>query len=249
MKFGWPLPNVWLGTSVEDQKRADERIPHLLRCPASVRFLSVEPLLGAMTLPLLPEMHVNTRDDAGVSQPLDAKTAAALAQLARAAYKKFGGASIDWIIVGGESGSGARPMNVEWARSIVRQCKEAGVSCFVKQLGAKPIDDLHRRQIASEQRPYVVSAAKRAPYDGWNNVRAFCTPITQVRDPKGGDPAEWPEDLRISQMPALRRWRNDPPPPRRRRRHDRLPDLRPPRGPGLPRGRAAARSARHAASV
>ncbi len=94
----WPLENVWLGTSVEDQQRADERIPELLRCPAAVRFLSAEPLLGPIVIP--PMSYV------------------------------------DWVIEGGESGPGARPMHPDWARSIRDQCVAAGVPYFHKQNGA-----------------------------------------------------------------------------------------------------------------
>lgn len=109
---GWPLPNVWLGTSVEDQARADERIPHLLRCPAAVRFLSCEPLLGAVK-PQLIQWDPTYGDEVR--------------------------SKIGWIILGGESGPSARPCDVAWIRSIVRQCAEAGVACFVKQLGRRPI--------------------------------------------------------------------------------------------------------------
>lgn len=104
-------PNVWLGASVDDQATADERIPHLLRCPAAVRFLSCEPLLGPVDLPYT---CFNGADSLG-SMP-----------------------GIHWVIVGGESGPGARPMKLEWALNIVRQCKDAGVPVFVKQLGARP---------------------------------------------------------------------------------------------------------------
>ncbi|MGZ3469343.1 MAG: DUF5131 family protein [Actinomycetota bacterium] len=95
-----PLSNVWLGTSVEDQKRARLRVPKLLEVPAAVRFLSCEPLLGNVDL----------------MQWVD---------------------GIDWVIVGGESGPGARPMDLLWARSIVHQCAASNVSCFVKQLGSR----------------------------------------------------------------------------------------------------------------
>jgi protein gp37 len=111
----WPLPNVWLGVSVEDQQRADERIPLLLQTPAAVRFLSVEPLLGPVDLsPWLacgPEKAEWFLAHYGDSQPLS------------------------WIIAGGESGPSARPCDVAWIRSIVQQCKAASVPCFVKQLG------------------------------------------------------------------------------------------------------------------
>ncbi len=105
--------NVWLGVSVEDQKRADERIPHLLATPAAVRFLSCEPLLGSISLSFEPGTHAHLPGCL-----LD---------------------GIGWVIVGGESGPGARPCDVGWIRSIVEQCKAAGVPLFVKQdSGKKP---------------------------------------------------------------------------------------------------------------
>lgn len=94
----WPIPNIWLGTSMENQQAADERIPHLLKCPAAVRFLSCEPLIGPLD-----------------NLPLD---------------------GIDWVIVGGETGPGARVCETGWIRSIVAQCRAAGVAVFVKQPGA-----------------------------------------------------------------------------------------------------------------
>ena len=99
--------NIWLGTSVENQEQAHERIPHLLATPAHVRFLSCEPLLGPVDL-----------------------TDGAL-------YTRIGGAInyLDWVIVGGESGPGARPMRASWARSLRDQCSAAGVPFFFKQHG------------------------------------------------------------------------------------------------------------------
>ena len=98
----WPLPNVWLGTSVEDQPTFDRRVKPLRECPAAVRWLSVEPLLGPIN-----------------AVPLG---------------------SIDWIVVGGESGPGYRPMDPEWARSLRDQCVGAGVPFYMKQMaGKKPI--------------------------------------------------------------------------------------------------------------
>lgn len=99
----WPLPNVWLGTSVEDQHQADRRIPHLLATPAAVRFLSCEPLLGPIEMGMVPGLQ----DERG----------------------------IDWVIVGGESGPGARPMHPEWARGLRDQCVAAGVPFHFKQAG------------------------------------------------------------------------------------------------------------------
>ena len=105
----WPLPNVHLGVSVEDQATADARIPVLLQCPAAVRFVSYEPALGPV-------------DFYGPGWFVDGPE----------------GPGLDWIIVGGESGPNARPFDVAWARSTIAQCRAASVACFVKQLGARP---------------------------------------------------------------------------------------------------------------
>ncbi|OHU39529.1 DUF5131 family protein [Mycobacteroides chelonae] len=105
--LSWPLPNVWLGVSAEDQKRADLRIPALLDTPATVRFVSAEPLLGPINL------HTD---------PIEAGS-------------PFWGSQLDWVIVGGESGPGARPMHPDWARSLRDQCVAAGVPFLFKQWG------------------------------------------------------------------------------------------------------------------
>jgi protein gp37 len=147
----WPLPNVWLGVSCEDQQRADERIPLLLQTPAAVRFVSAEPLLGPISL------SVYLVDD--------------LARAGRAPRME-----IDWVIAGGESGPGARPCNIEWIRSIVQQCKDAGASAFVKQLGGNT----------------------RADEGDGPAVRWY------LSDRKGGDMAEWPEDLCVQEFPEVK---------------------------------------------
>jgi len=112
----WPLPNVWLGVSVEDQARADERIPLLLQTPAAVRFLSCEPLLGPVEL---SDLSGWITSDAvhWWGRPI------------------LGGSGINWVIGGGESGPGARPMHPDWARSLRDQCQAAGVAFFFKQWG------------------------------------------------------------------------------------------------------------------
>ena len=117
----WPLPNVWLGTSVEDQRRADERIPHLLATPAAVRFISAEPLLGPLSIE-----HYLSEIEAGVDLS---------AEVGGGSYK-WVWPGLDWVIVGGESGPGARPMHPDWARALRDQCQAAGVSFFFKQWGA-----------------------------------------------------------------------------------------------------------------
>lgn len=103
----WPLPNVWLGVSVEDQKWADIRIPALVETPAAVRFLSCEPLVGPVNLGAWP--YLDEQED--------------------------GYRPIDWVIVGGESGRGARLMEADWARSLHDQCIAAGIPFFFKQAG------------------------------------------------------------------------------------------------------------------
>ena len=114
---GWPLPNVWLGVSVENQRAADERIPLLLQTPAAVRFLSCEPLLGPVDLKPYLEPYIRTKHDGSKRGTVWADP------------------GIDWIIVGGESGPGARPMHPDWVRSIRDQCKAAEVPFFFKQWG------------------------------------------------------------------------------------------------------------------
>jgi len=104
----WPLPNVWLGVSVESQQWADIRVPTLMETPAAVRWLSMEPLLGPVDL----------ADD----------------WLAGPPWRRNW---LDWIVIGGESGPGARPMELEWADALTRRCQDAGVPVFVKQLGSR----------------------------------------------------------------------------------------------------------------
>jgi protein gp37 len=114
----WPS-NVWLGVTAEDQRRAEERIPMLLSLPAAVRFVSHEPALGPIDLWAFLKGPVRDASlDALMARPMP---------------------GVDWIITGGESGPGARPYDLAWARSVVDQCRTAGVAPFVKQLGANPI--------------------------------------------------------------------------------------------------------------
>lgn len=103
----WPLPNVWLGVSTEDQHWADIRIPALLDTPAAVRFISAEPLLGPINL---------------YTDPIEAES-------------PFWGSQLNWVIFGGESGRTARPMHPEWARSLRDQCTDAGIPFLFKQWG------------------------------------------------------------------------------------------------------------------
>jgi protein gp37 len=120
----WPLPNVWLGVSVENQKAADERIPLLLQTPAAVKFLSMEPLLGPVNL-----NRVKPKDKNDVI--IDALKGDYLVPFTILRDRP----KIDWVIVGGESGHKARAMHPEWVRSIRDQCQTAGVPFFFKQWG------------------------------------------------------------------------------------------------------------------
>jgi protein gp37 len=118
----WPLENVHLGVSVENQKAADERIPLLLKTPAAVRFISAEPLLGPVDLAELPSAS-------GIGRHLDSLSNAGVDPGALIPAK------LDWVICGGESGPRARPMHPDWARSLRDQCTAAGVPFFFKQWG------------------------------------------------------------------------------------------------------------------
>jgi len=148
----WPLPNVWLGTSVEDQERADERLPLLRSCDGQVRWLSCEPLLERVKLDLT---------------------------------------GIDWVVVGGESGPLARPCALEWVEDVVDQCRAAGVACFVKQLGSV---------VVSEERAADTLAEARALVGDSKNDRWLW--YAGLGDKKGGNMAEWPDDLCVRMYPG-----------------------------------------------
>lgn len=139
----WLPDNLWLGVSVEDQARAAERIPVLPDIPIRWRWISVEPMIG----------------------PVDLFRAAGIMGVGMMNI-------IDWVVVGGESGPGARPCDLAWIRAVVEQCRAARVPCFAKQLGSNPVME-----------PGPIS---------W--------PITHL---KGGDPMEWPEDLRVREWPPM----------------------------------------------
>lgn len=174
----WPLPNVWLGVSVEDQKTADERIPLLLQTPAAVRWISAEPLLSAVDFE-----HFIMCDGENVDGEFLEKNGWA--------YDSWSGGfmgpnthrdscyapepGIHWIVVGGESGPNARPFDIQWARDIIAQCKAADVPVFVKQLGAKPYEP--------------------------ERYHKYGDAGLKLKNKKGGDPSEWPEDLRVREFP------------------------------------------------
>jgi protein gp37 len=137
----WPavLPNVWLGTSVESQKWADVRVPLLLRTPAVVRFISAEPLLGPVELtPWLRPWPGYCQTCGAALWPPDATYCPSCGLSdhddGAATPRRF--ARPDWVIVGGESGPGARPMDLEWVYALIDQCVSAEAAVFVKQLGS-----------------------------------------------------------------------------------------------------------------
>lgn len=178
-----PLPQLWLGVSVEDQKTADERIPLLLQTPAAVRFVSLEPMLGPVDLGTWLPIHPYHFSDCYCAKCADNRITLGVDD----GNTRW----LDLVILGGESGPEARPFNSEWARNMVAQCKAAEVSCYVKQLGARPQDSLSRTK-------------------DWPEWRDRChqldnsTMWLRLKNRKGGDPSEWPEDLRVREFPEVK---------------------------------------------
>lgn len=128
LSANWPLPNVWLGTTVENQKAADDRIPLLLQTPAALRFLSCEPLLEAIDFMDASIVFIESLIGQGL---WDSER--------YGSWEDFSVLSeLGWVICGGESGHGARDCDIDWLHSIVAQCKDEKTPVFVKQLGAKP---------------------------------------------------------------------------------------------------------------
>lgn len=158
----WPS-NVWLGVSVEDQATADERIPILLQTPAAVRFISAEPLLETINLNQACWGLGRNRP------PID---------IAARQYQGNALSALDWAILGGESGPGARPCNLAWIRALKDQCQAAQVPVFVKQLGSVPLN-------------LQLDGLTRLA--GTHGLRTF--------NKKGDDMSEWPEDLRVREFP------------------------------------------------
>jgi len=178
----WPLSNVALGVSVEDQASADERVPLLLETPAACRLVSYEPALGPVDFsPWL--RRAEPRGATGDWQ-----------------HRQRG---LDAIILGGESGPGARPCEVDWLRAGVRQCREAGAAAFVKQLGACPvIADPPRTGLPREQWPER-EWPEGTCFGNRTGRRELNGRVALLASRKGSDPAEWPEDLRVRELPAV----------------------------------------------
>lgn len=171
------------GDVIEDRAlTGDERIPLLLQTPTTVRFVSYEPALGPVDFsPYLNGMPVQTshRQEITRDMAIDAGDRSLEGQLYSDDEWEQNAPPLDWLIVGGESGPNARPFDVAWARSAIAQCKAAGVPVFMKQVGTKPI---------------WTNPAATSEYDEpWGSLT--------LKDHKGGDPAEWPKDLRIRDFP------------------------------------------------
>ena len=125
------FPHIWLGVSVENQKQADARIPVLLQIPAERRFVSIEPMLGPI---ILSHIKIGTRyKPQGKADPLYLNALKGDYFFGDEGDYEIG--ALDWVIVGGESGPGARPMHPDWPRSVRDQCQEAEVPFFFKQWG------------------------------------------------------------------------------------------------------------------
>ena len=224
----WPLPNVFLGVSIEDQPTADERIPELLGTPAAVRFVSYEPALEPADLGMQSatcvcclkwsSRWVRLPDLVCSDLPFDRIHADP--GIYRAHSNQHGALSVtaveggllgikprefeclpglDWVIVGGESGPSARPCHVEWIRSIVKQCRTAGVACFVKQLGENCLD---RNDAGFDGGDGEWPVGTRTL--GGEGFQGAAT-LLNLRDRAGADPAEWPEDLRVREFPKVSR--------------------------------------------
>jgi protein gp37 len=177
-----PPENVWLGVTAENQEQADKRIPVLLKIPARVRFVSVEPMLGPVDLKL-------------ASQDDQARCVGSVGNGIQ--YK------LDWVIVGGESGPKARPMHPDWVRALRDQCQKADVPFFFKQWGEWIADDYSFVWL-SGRAPKMVSVHKDTgevfdyayPYN--------CAEMMRVGTKRAGrllDGQEWSEDPYTGSIP------------------------------------------------
>lgn len=163
---GYAPPNVWIGTTMEDQQRADERIPHLLDIPAKVRFLSCEPLLGPVNMTLwgLPGWDEDWK--------LNALTGREWASRYDDRDAPPDAARIHWVICGGESGRNARPMHPDWARSLRDQCQAAKVSFFFKQWGSWV--SVYDRDIEDPDWRRCDQVQSQTPNGQWLNLAGGC---------------------------------------------------------------------------
>ncbi|RKH14332.1 phage Gp37/Gp68 family protein [Corallococcus sp. CA053C] len=193
----WPLPNVWLGVSVEDQQRADERIPELLRTPAAVRWLSCEPLLGPLDLShavgerfcmkckrgLLWDDHVDASSSTRAAW-IDSECMGACPHCGGETDSRFPDERVGWVVVGGESGPGARPIHPVWVRRLRDQCVAAGTSFFFKQWGAwKPYCAMTEQEADALYEP----VAEGMPPDSTRRCRVPVVSFPTEPLPVGGE--------------------------------------------------------------
>jgi protein gp37 len=185
----FPLSNVWCGVSAEDQKNCDERIAFLLQVPAAVRFVSFEPLLGAIKV---PEGFF-----CGRCAPM----------LGTSPHATLGPKGISWAILGGESGNGARPFRLDHAVQLKRQCVRAGIATFFKQMGGNVLvpyyesDGHELRDWALDFRDEVLwpGGEVHSEHDGQPPPGSMIR--VKLKSKKGNDLSEWPEELRLRQFP------------------------------------------------
>lgn len=192
--FAHERPNVWLGTSVATQEDADRNIPALLHIPAAVRFVALT-LTEAVDL-----TNLQYRDGRGWKNAFTGRTMIVNGGV----QGPRDGRGIDWVTVEGETGPGARPCDVAWVRSIVEQCKPAGVACWVERLGS---DIRDRNDAGFDGEPddawgdpgYTVDV-EHSP-NGWREHYQGAPVRVRLGHPQGADPAEWPADLRVREVP------------------------------------------------
>jgi protein gp37 len=187
------LPHVWILASASTQREVDVTTQELLSTTAAVRGMSLEPLLERVNIHRC--MEDGSQCECKLSEPRGSRCEGKGTNgLVRC---NAGFQHLNWVIVGGESGPGARPCNVEWIRFVVNQCKAAGVACFVKQLGANPI-------IGNDKEDEDAWPGCTIPLseDYEPTYQGEMAPLRLV-DRKGADPSEWPKDLRVRQMPEV----------------------------------------------
>lgn len=153
----WPWPNVWLGTTVVTQAEADRDLPKLLRTRAARRFVSLEPMLGEVDL--LRAVSCEHCHGWGYHHYGPDEIGCSACEGHQATPVDLAESGLDWVIVGGESGAGARSMVLGWAKDVVRQCQAAGLPVMVKQIGAKPTN--------REGEPHAVKDRKGGDMAEW----------------------------------------------------------------------------------
>jgi len=191
----WPLPNVWAGPSCSTQNHANEFIPIVLETPLAHRIVSLEPLLDGIDL-------------SNIEIPLVSFLFDALAGCGRThlgdAYKTYlDGRRLDLVIMGGESGPASRVTRTSDIRSVVRQCRKAGTPVFVKQLGSNVQDWNDVGFDGCPPSEWPDSTADKIEHNPNGFLQEYQGAPVRIRlkNRKGEDPTEWPEDLRVRQLP------------------------------------------------